>query len=107
MVSNKLKEPDVWRFESRVCEEVIKGWLAEHTDKITIIKSPLSETPGAVSKENGEIKSISLSNGQTISGKLLVEAGYEGDLVAAAGISWTLGREASSTYNESLAGVRA
>lgn len=35
-----------------------------------------------------------------------MEASYEGDLLAAAGISWARGREASSVYKESLAGVR-
>jgi len=102
-----LKDPEVWRFEAKVCEKVIKEWLAEYADKITIIKAALSETPRAVVKENSMIKSIVLSNGQIISGDIFVEAGYEGDLLDAAGISWTLGRESSSTYNESLAGVRA
>lgn len=47
-----------------------------------------------------------MENGETISGNIFTEASYEGDLLAAAGISWTRGREASSVYNESLAGVR-
>lgn len=41
-----------------------------------------------------------------MSGNIFVEASYEGDLLASAGISWTRGREASSIYNESLAGIR-
>lgn len=56
--------------------------------------------------DQGKIISIRLDNGEEISGKLFVEASYEGDFLAAAGISWTRGREASSVYNESLAGVR-
>ena len=37
VVREKLKDPDVWRFESRVAEQVIAQWLAEH-HSITIIK---------------------------------------------------------------------
>lgn len=36
-----------------------------------------------------------------------IEASYEGDFLAAAGISTVIGRESSSKYGESLAGVRA
>lgn len=38
--------------------------------------------------------------------QVFVEASYEGDFLAAAGITTTYGRESRSTYNESLAGVR-
>ena len=37
VVLKKLKDPDVWRFESRVAEQVIAQWLAEYPG-ITIIK---------------------------------------------------------------------
>ena len=57
-------------------------------------------------RSHGTINSILLESGQKIAGKYFIEASYEGDLLAAAGISWTLGRESSSTYGESLAGVR-
>ncbi|KAH8174171.1 FAD dependent oxidoreductase domain-containing protein [Sarocladium implicatum] len=104
VVQKKLKDPEVWRFEPKVAEAVIAEWLAEH-ELITVIKSPIAET-GAVERHGDSLISIRLENGQTISGKLFVEASYEGDLLVAAGISWTVGREASSKYNESLAGVR-
>lgn len=71
-----------------------------------MIKSPLREDEAAVQKHNGIIETILLENGDRVEGRIFVEASYEGDLLAASGISWTLGREASSTYNESLAGVR-
>ncbi|GJC81844.1 hypothetical protein ColLi_04682 [Colletotrichum liriopes] len=73
-VEEGIKDPDVWRFESRVAEQIIKEWLAEFPE-ITVVK-------------------------------VFVEASYEGDMLAAAGITTTHGRESSSMYNESLAGVR-
>ncbi|KAE9578441.1 hypothetical protein CGCF415_v012742 [Colletotrichum fructicola] len=105
VVEKKLKDPDVWRFEARVAKQVIKDWLAENPS-IIIVKSRLIEKD-AVEKDGTTIRAIRLENGQTITGKIFVEASYEGDLVAAASISWTHGRESSATYEESLAGVRA
>lgn len=57
-------------------------------------------------RDQNRITSILLENGDLVSGDIFVEASYEGDLLAAADNSWTRGREASSVYNESLAGVR-
>ena len=107
VVDQKTKDVDVWRFEARVAEQEIEKWLKEHGDHITIYKSPLAEIQDAVKKENRVITSIQLENGAMIKGSIFVEASYEGDLLAAAGISWTLGRESSGAYNESLAGVRS
>ncbi|KAI1846018.1 hypothetical protein JX266_007827 [Neoarthrinium moseri] len=84
VVAKKLKDPEVRRFESKVAEKVIAEWLAEHR-LITIFKLP---------------------NGVSVTGRIFVDASYEGDLLAAVGVSWVRGREPSSKYNESLAGVR-
>ncbi|KAH8890199.1 hypothetical protein GQ53DRAFT_722106 [Thozetella sp. PMI_491] len=107
VVSGKLKDPDIWRFESRVAEKIIVDWLAE-LPGIEIIKSALVEEAG-VTKDGTVVKAIQLENGQAVAGKaslVFVDASYEGDLLAAAGISTSHGRESSSKYNESLAGVR-
>jgi hypothetical protein len=42
----------------------------------------------------------------SVSAKVFIDCSYEGDLMAAAGISHTHGREGRDTYGESLAGVR-
>ncbi|KPM44302.1 hypothetical protein AK830_g2274 [Neonectria ditissima] len=105
VVGKALKDPDIWRFEARVAEKVIFDWLAENPS-ITIIKSPLAESGDVVHRSDSLIQAIRLENGDLVSGKIFVEASYEGDLLAAAGITWTRGREASSVYGESLAGVR-
>lgn len=57
-------------------------------------------------RSGSQIQAVRLENGDLISGRIFVEATYEGDLLASAGITWTRGREASSAYHESLAGVR-
>ncbi|TPX19112.1 uncharacterized protein E0L32_011185 [Thyridium curvatum] len=102
--SKRLRDPDVWRFESRVAEQIIEGWLAEHS-AINIIKSSLAEENG-VQKDDSTVKAITLENGQTIFGQAFLEASYEGDLLAAVGVTTTSGRESRCTFNESLAGIR-
>jgi hypothetical protein len=52
------------------------------------------------------VTSITTENGQTFSGKLFADCSYEGDLMTQAGVEYTVGRESSAQYGESLAGVR-
>ncbi|PCH08108.1 Hypothetical protein PENO1_002460 [Penicillium occitanis (nom. inval.)] len=106
VLANGLKRPEVWKFESCVAEKVIKDWLDEYP-ALTIIKSWLVEDEDAVQKEGNIVTSCKLANGQVIYAKYFIEASYEGDFLPLAGISTIIGRERSSTYNESLAGIRA
>ncbi len=56
--------------------------------------------------EDRQIRSIQLSNGEKVYGRYFIDASYEGDLMAQAGVSYTYGRESISEYDESLAGIR-
>src|SRR5690606_15433382 len=56
--------------------------------------------------EDGVIRTITTLSGKTYSGKIFFDATYEGDLVAAAGIDYHLGREANSLYGEEWNGVQ-
>jgi hypothetical protein len=53
---------------------------------------------------DGRIVSLNLQTGETVRAKVFVDATYEGDLLAAANVSYHVGREPASTYNESLGG---
>ena len=57
-----------------------------------------------VETQDGKVVSITLETGETITAKMFVDGTYEGDLLAAANVSYTVGREPRSAYNESLAG---
>lgn len=81
-------------------------WLAEEPLIWTYRGLYLEESNNAVKTEAGRVQTIRLSNGKTVAGRIFVDASYEGDLLAAAGISTTHGRESRAIYNESLAGVR-
>ena len=55
--------------------------------------------------KDARIASITMLTGETIKAKMFVDASYEGDLYAAAGVSYRVGRESRSAFNESLAGT--
>jgi len=48
-----------------------------------------------------------MESGEKYYGKIFIDASYEGDLLAAAGVTYTTGREANAQYGESLNGVQA
>jgi hypothetical protein len=47
-----------------------------------------------------------MENGDSFAARIFIDSSYEGDLMAQAGVTWTYGRESSTQYGESLAGVR-
>ena len=59
----------------------------------------------AVNSTRSRISSITIDGGKTLSSAFFIDASYEGDLMARAGVSYTIGRESRGTFNESLAGL--
>lgn len=57
-------------------------------------------------KEGAKIVRIELTDGASLSAKTFVDASYEGDLMARAGVSYAVGREAKSEFDEEAAGIR-
>jgi hypothetical protein len=67
----------------------------------------LDRAPGKGVQMNGKrIESITTLSGKTYRGKMFIDATYVGDLMAAAGVTYTVGRESESQYGEDMAGVR-
>ncbi len=95
-----------WLFEPHVAEYVFEDWVKEYD--IPVCRDEwLNRTPEAgVELKNGRIVSITMLSGNRYRGKVYIDATYEGDLMAAAGVSYTVGREANSQYNETLNGVQ-
>ncbi len=93
-------EKITWYPEPSVAEKVLRDWLKEAG--VTVLFGQRVET---VMKENHVIHSVTMESGDTFTGRLFVDASYEGDLLARAGISYTWGREGREVYGESLAGV--
>ena len=61
----------------------------------------------AVTKAGQRITQIAMDDGTIYRAKMFIDASYEGDLMAMAGVSWTIGRESTVQYGESLNGIRA
>ena len=59
-----------------------------------------------VEKEGGRITALVFENGNRIEAKMFVDATYEGDLFARAGVKYFVGREDNSTYGETLNGFQ-
>lgn len=95
----------MWTFEPHVAEAVIEAWVAE--EKITVLKNEwLLRTAKGVEKKSGQIIALHTLSGKRIAGKMFIDAGYEGDLMAAAGVTYRVGRDNARGWDEPLNGVR-
>ena len=102
----------MWMFEPHVAEATFEQMLKEA--KVEVVRNQrLDRGDGGVTKEGEAIKSFRTENasdgeptGDEYVGKMFIDATYEGDLMAAAGVTYHVGRESSDQYGESLAGVQ-
>lgn len=94
----------MWIFEPHVAEKVFEDFISEYD--IPVYRDEwLNRESGVVTKD-GKVVSFTTLSGKTFKGKMFIDATYEGDLMASAGISYTVGREACSEYNEQWNGVQ-
>jgi len=104
-VGAKYGVPLFWYPEPKVAEAVLNEMLAEQRSVRLFLRHRLRER-GGVRKRGAAITELVMENGARFRGKIFVEASYEGDVMQQAGVRYTVGRESTSTYGESLAGVR-
>ena len=101
---------DGYHFEPSVAEKTFLDMLEAEGDRITVLYGrQFDSDPANVCMEGGRIVSIQIlnrSNGETetFSGKVFVDATYEGDLGAAANVPYHVGRESRAQYGEVCAG---
>ncbi|MFO0825012.1 MAG: FAD-dependent oxidoreductase [Gemmataceae bacterium] len=98
-------EDAMWTFEPKIAEKILREMLDEA--KVPVVFSErLDRTPGKGVKLDGKrIVSITTETGKTFGGKMFIDATYEGDLMAASGVSYAVGREPNKQYGETLNGV--
>lgn len=94
----------MWIFEPHIAEAVFEDFIAEEV--IPVQRDEWLDRKEGVNIENGRIISMKTLSGKTFRGKMFIDATYEGDLMAAAGVSYHVGRETNSTYNEDWNGVQ-
>jgi hypothetical protein len=93
-------------FEPRVGKQVFEQMIAA-AGVAVVYDERLDRTPGrGVTMEGRRITAITTLSRKTYRGRMFIDATYVGDLMAAAGVTCTVGREPESQYGETLAGVR-
>ena len=94
----------MWIFEPRVAEQVFEDFVREHG--LTVVRDEWLDRAKGVKKNGARIASITMLSGKTYAGKMFIDATYEGDLMAAAGVDYHVGREANRVYGEEHNGVQ-
>ncbi len=94
----------MWVFEPHVAEIIFENYVKEF--QIPVFKNEWLDREKGVKKEGTTIKSITMNSGKTFSGKMFLDTTYEGDLMAASGISYAVGRENNAKYGETLNGIQ-
>lgn len=97
-------EQTMWIFEPHVAESIFDNWVQE--EGVQVFRDQWLDREQGVFVEDGQITSFMTTTARTFKGKMFIDATYEGDLMAAAGVSYTVGREANSLYNEAWNGVQ-
>lgn len=95
----------MWIFEPRVAEKVFEDLVSEN--QITVFRNEWLDRENGVKVNKKKIVSIMTLSGKTFVGRMFIDATYEGDLMAAANVSYAVGREDCSTYGEQWNGVQA
>ncbi|WP_129780589.1 FAD-dependent oxidoreductase [Peristeroidobacter soli] len=99
------EEDAMWVFEPRVAEAIYLRWLKDAGIE-PVFNAKLRLEPSAVQKADQTIRSIEMLDGARYTGRMFVDATYEGDLMAMAGVTFTTGREANAVYGETYNGVQ-
>jgi len=95
----------MWIFEPHVAEKIYEELVSEYN--IDVYRDEWLDRQTAVMKKEGRIVSIKTLSGKVFNGKVFIDATYEGDLMASAGVSYHVGREPCSKYDEQWNGVQA
>lgn len=93
----------MWIFEPHAAEKVFEDFVKENN--IRVLRDEWLDREKGVAIKNGRITSIKTLSGNIYTGKMFIDATYEGDLMAAAKIQYVVGREAAGEYNEEWGGV--
>jgi hypothetical protein len=96
--------PTMWLFEPHVAEAVFEDLVHEYG--VPVVRDEWIDREAGVLKTGARLDGIRTLSGRTYRGRMFVDATYEGDLMAAAGVRYTVGRESAMTYGERWNGVQ-
>ncbi|MCG6158115.1 FAD-dependent oxidoreductase [Rubinisphaera margarita] len=99
-------ETAMWTFEPSAALSVYQSWIDRHQIRVDYGKRLDRSSVMTTRSSPARILSIRMESGETYRAQMFIDATYEGDLMAAAGVSYTVGREANEQYGETLNGVQ-
>ncbi|MEI8088151.1 MAG: FAD-dependent oxidoreductase [Opitutaceae bacterium] len=97
-------EPAMWTFEPHVAEKIFEDLVREN--KITVLRRERLDLARSVEKTGARLNTIYLESGRSVRAQMFIDATYEGDLMAKAGVGYRVGREANTEHGETLNGVQ-
>ncbi len=108
-VGNHYGKFEQWIFEPHVAEEIFQGYVARGGFQV-LYDTRLKQ----VRKQGNRVSEILLENSKrpdgstdiTVRARIFIDCGYEGDLMAKAGVSYRVGREDNKDYGETINGVQ-
>ncbi len=92
-------------FEPHVAQAAMDGMVKDAGVKV-FLNEQLDRSAGGVSKEGVQLKSFRTLSGKVFVAKVFIDASYVGDLMAAAGVSYAVGREPNTLFAETLNGAQ-
>jgi FAD dependent oxidoreductase len=103
---NSTTETTMWTFEPRTATKIYDDMLAQVKDKVTVVFGERLDLKNGVTRQGSRIMKIRMESGKEFEGEMFIDASYEGDLMAKAGVSYHVGRETNSLYGETINGLQ-
>ena len=101
---NRKSDKAMWVFEPHVAEKIMDDFVSKH--KIKVVRDAWLNREKGVEMKDGKLTSITTLSGDRFVGKVFIDCTYEGDLMAAAGVKFHVGRESNAVYNEEANGIQ-
>jgi hypothetical protein len=92
---------EAWQFEPHVAQQIFTSWI----DGVCVPVFFREYLCGS-QIDGGRIIALQFESGLRIQARMFIDASYEGDLMACAGVSFTVGRESNEQYGETLNGMQ-
>ncbi|HVA48851.1 MAG TPA: FAD-dependent oxidoreductase [Pirellulales bacterium] len=103
-LGKRYGKDEAWTFEPHVAEQVMNELVREAG--VTVVLDERLDLVGGVKKNAGRIATIVMDSGRAFAARIYIDASYEGDLMAKAGVAYHVGREANAVYDETFNGVQ-
>lgn len=94
----------MWIFEPHVAESVFEDFVKDF--EIPVFRDEWLDRETGVIVKDGKIVSVKMLSGKVFTGRIFIDATYEGDLMASAGVTFHVGRESTATYGEKWNGIQ-